>query len=66
VNAFAMTGTGIVIVLVAVYILMNAACIGYFALQEPQGEKLESVPAPGRPCAGHRHVRARLADIGGD
>jgi amino acid transporter len=31
VNAFAMTGTGIVIVLVAIYILMNAACIGYFA-----------------------------------
>ena len=30
-NAFAMTGTGIVIVLVAIYILMNAACIGYFA-----------------------------------
>lgn len=32
VNAFAMTGTGIVIVLVAIYILMNAACIGYFAV----------------------------------
>jgi len=31
VSAFAMTGTGIVIVLVAIYILMNAACIGYFA-----------------------------------
>jgi amino acid transporter len=31
VNAFAMTGTGIVIVLVAIYILMNVACIGYFA-----------------------------------
>jgi amino acid transporter len=31
VNGFAMTGTGIVIVLVAIYILMNAACIGYFA-----------------------------------
>jgi amino acid transporter len=31
VNAFAMCGTGIVIVLVAIYILMNAACIGYFA-----------------------------------
>jgi amino acid transporter len=30
-NAFAMIGTGIVIVLVAIYILMNAACIGYFA-----------------------------------
>jgi len=26
-----MVGTGIVILLVAVYILMNAACIGYFA-----------------------------------
>src|SRR5712692_7236937 len=29
--AFAMTWTGIVIVLVAIYILMNVACIGYFA-----------------------------------
>jgi amino acid transporter len=29
--AFTMVGTGIVILLVAVYILMNAACIGYFA-----------------------------------
>jgi amino acid transporter len=29
--AFAMVGTGIVILLVAVYIVMNAACIGYFA-----------------------------------
>ncbi|HEY2442908.1 MAG TPA: APC family permease [Streptosporangiaceae bacterium] len=31
VTAFAMVGTGIVIVLVAIYIVMNAACIGYFA-----------------------------------
>jgi amino acid transporter len=31
--AFAMVGVGIVIPLVAVYILMNAACIGYFARQ---------------------------------
>jgi amino acid transporter len=30
-TAFAMVGTGIVILLVAVYILMNVACIGYFA-----------------------------------
>jgi uncharacterized membrane protein YeiB len=30
VTAFAMIGTGIVIVLVAIYILMNVACIGYF------------------------------------
>lgn len=29
--AFVMVGTGIVILIVAVYILMNAACIGYFA-----------------------------------
>jgi amino acid transporter len=29
--AFTMTGTGIVILLVAIYILMNVACIGYFA-----------------------------------
>jgi amino acid transporter len=37
VNAFAMTGTGIVIVLVAIYILMNAACIGYFAAARNRG-----------------------------
>jgi hypothetical protein len=28
--AFAMVGTGLVIVLAAIYIVMNAACIGYF------------------------------------
>lgn len=31
VTAFSMVGTGIVIVLAAIYILMNAACIGFFA-----------------------------------
>jgi amino acid transporter len=31
VAAFSMVGTGIVIVLVAVYIVVNLACIGYFA-----------------------------------
>jgi amino acid transporter len=36
-NAFAMTGTGIVIVLVAIYILMNVACIGYFARAANRG-----------------------------
>jgi amino acid transporter len=30
-TAFSMVGTGIVILLVAIYILMNVACIGYFA-----------------------------------
>ncbi|HEY5357869.1 MAG TPA: APC family permease [Streptosporangiaceae bacterium] len=30
-SAFFMVGTGLVIVLAAIYILMNAACIGYFA-----------------------------------
>ena len=29
--AFAMVGTGLVIVIVAIYILMCATCIGYFA-----------------------------------
>jgi amino acid transporter len=32
-TAFSMVGTGIVIPLVGIYILMNAACIGYFARQ---------------------------------
>ena len=36
-NAFAMVGTGIVIVLVAVYIVVNAACIGYFASPSRRG-----------------------------
>jgi amino acid transporter len=36
-NAFAMVGTGIVIVLVAVYIVVNAACIGYFASASRRG-----------------------------
>ena len=30
-EAFAMVGTGLVILIVAIYILMNAACIGFFA-----------------------------------
>jgi amino acid transporter len=30
-TAFAMVGTGLVITIVAIYILMNAACIGFFA-----------------------------------
>src|SRR5260370_3588313 len=36
-NAFAMVGTGIVIVLVAVYIVVNAACIGDFASPARRG-----------------------------
>ena len=32
-EAFFMVGTGLVIILAAIYILMNAACIGYFARQ---------------------------------
>jgi amino acid transporter len=38
-NAFAMVGTGIVIVLVAVYIVVNAACIGYFASPARRGPR---------------------------
>jgi amino acid transporter len=37
VTAFGMLGTGIVIVLVAIYILMNAACIGYFGAARNRG-----------------------------
>jgi amino acid transporter len=33
VNAFAMVGTGIVIILVAVYIVVNLSCIGYFVVR---------------------------------
>ena len=29
-NAFAMVGTGIVVLLVAIYLVVNAACVGYF------------------------------------
>jgi amino acid transporter len=37
VSAFAMIGTGIVIVLVAIYILMNVACIGHFGSAARRG-----------------------------
>jgi len=37
VNAFAMVGTGIVIVIVAVYIMADAACVGYFASSANRG-----------------------------
>ncbi len=35
--AFEMVGTGLVILLVAVYIMMNAACLGYFLRRGDQG-----------------------------
>src|SRR5215813_10797589 len=35
--AFAMVATGLVIVLVAIYILMNASCIGFFARRRAAG-----------------------------
>ena len=41
VTAFIMVATGLVIVLVAIYIVMNAACIGYFARR---GSGLSPVP----------------------
>lgn len=39
VTAFAMVGTGIVIVLAAIYIVVNAACIGFFARRRRRGER---------------------------
>ncbi len=44
--AFAMTGTGIVIVLVAIYIVMNVACIGYFARRRAGLNVLSQVIIP--------------------
>jgi amino acid transporter len=55
VNAFAMVGTGIVIVIVAVYIVANAACIGYFASSANRG--------PGRRWNAVLHLIIPLAGI---
>jgi amino acid transporter len=44
--AFSMVGTGIVIVLVAIYILMNVACIGYFARKRAGFNVLSHVIIP--------------------
>jgi amino acid transporter len=55
VNAFAMVGTGIVLVLVAVYIVVNAACIGYFASASRRG--------PGRRWNPLLHLVIPLAGI---
>ncbi|HEY2553426.1 MAG TPA: APC family permease [Streptosporangiaceae bacterium] len=46
VTAFFMVGTGLVIVLAAIYILMNAACIGYFARQGRQMNPLLHIIIP--------------------
>ena len=57
-NAFAMVGTGIVIVLVAVYIVVNAACIGYFASPAKRGPDRRWNPAAGAPARGGVAVAA--------
>ena len=54
-NAFAMVGTGIVIVIVAVYIVVDASCIGYFASPSQRG--------PGRPWNPLLHLIIPLAGI---
>jgi amino acid transporter len=54
-NAFAMIATALVIVGVAVYIVVNAACIGYFALPSRRG--------PGRPWNPLLHLVIPLAGI---
>ena len=62
ITAFVMVATGIVILLVAIYILVNAACIGYFARR---GQRLQRVPAPDHPDPRDRRVRAGVAHLGG-
>ena len=59
--AFAMVGTGIVILLVAIYILMNVACIGYFARKRTGFNVLSHLIIP---LLGIAAVRARLAERG--
>jgi amino acid transporter len=54
-NAFALIGTGIVTVIVAVYIVANAACIGYFASSANRG--------PGRRWNPLLHLIIPLAGI---
>lgn len=54
-TAFAMVATGIVIVLVAAYIVVNAACIGYFASPSRRG--------PGRRWNPLLHLVIPLAGI---
>jgi amino acid transporter len=46
VTAFAMVATGLVIVLVAIYILMNAACLGFFARRPGRINWLSHVVIP--------------------
>src|SRR5579863_3775291 len=54
-TAFSMVGTGIVIVLAAIYIVVNAACIGYFASPSRRG--------PGRRWNPLLHLVIPLAGI---
>ena len=60
ITAFAMVGTGLVIVLVAIYILMNAACIGFFARRRSGFRWLSHWSSGAR----HRHVRALAGRAG--
>jgi amino acid transporter len=55
-QAFAMVGTGIVIILAAVYILVDAACIGYFLRHREHWNPLQHlvVPVFGIPSASSR------------
>ena len=56
-----MVGTGLVIVLAAIYIVINAACIGFFWRRRRPPARVQRAPAPGHPGAGDRGVRAGLA-----
>ena len=62
VTAFVMVATALVIVLAAIYIVMNAACIGYFSRASPRYPPVQPAAARGHPGAGDHHVRPGLAD----
>ena len=60
VTAFVMVATALVIVLAAIYILMNAACIGYFAGATAAG-RFNPLLHADHPGARDHHVRPGLA-----
>ena len=61
-TAFVMVATALVIVLAAIYIVMNAACIGFFARVRPPAQPSA---VAGHPGAGDHHLRPGLAHLRG-
>ena len=50
-TAFVMVATALVIVLAAIYIVMNAACIGYFGRRRAAAGRAGGQPGAATPCS---------------